>query len=263
MRTRDPQAIAVLVFALVAAAVTVLALGRIFGADDAVAATIEAGASRPSGAVTFDGEARVVISEGALPDEIVTILARAGVSSDAETLRTLLHFTGAGGELLAGEYRFALGTPPAEIIRRLRGGPDQIERITFRTGLRVEEIGEILEREGYFSAQEWDAAIEEEPPRDFMGDETDFLGYLMPGTYEIEDRTTAESLLAAMLDRFAEEVPDSLVAEAEEQGWTLYEVVTLASVVEREAVHPEEKAVIAAAFRNRLDEGIALQADAT
>jgi len=96
-----------------------------------------------------------------------------------------------------------------------------------------------------------------------MGDDTDFLGYLLPGEYEIVEETTAESLLADMLDRFEEEVRPDLIADAEAQGWSLREVLTLASIVEREAAHVEEKPLVAAVFRNRLDQGIPLQADPT
>lgn len=263
MQVRDPQTIAVLVLGVFVAVVGAVGLNRIAGTDDAVAAGIQDRAAVTVGRVSAEGEVRVTIQEGALPDEIVDRFASAGVVEDAESLRALLFFTGTGGQLRAGEYEFALNTPPSEVIRRLRTGPDLIERITFRPGLRVQEIGETLEREGMFTLAEWNQALEDAEPRAFMGEETDFLGFLMPGTYEIKPKTTAADLLTAMLDRFEEEVTPALIAEAEAQNWSLYEVLTLASVVVKEAVHDDEKPEVAAVFRNRVTQGMPLQADPT
>ncbi len=263
MPKRDSHTIAVAVFGVAVALVALVALNRVFSAGDALASGFRDESSVTVSAVSAEGTVDIEIRAGATPNEIVDRLAEVGVASDAETLRTLILFTGAGASLQAGSYTFVVNTPPAEVIRRLREGPPLIERITFRSGLRVEQIGLTLEQEGYFTASEWEAAVAAARTRDFMGDDPDFLGYLMPGTYEIDDKTTAASLLEAMLDRFEELVTPDLIARAAEQDWSLYEVLTLASVVEREAVHPEEKREIAAAFRNRVSQGIPLQADPT
>ena len=263
MPKRDSHTIAVAVFGIAVLVVAFVMLNRVLGAGDALASGFREESAVTVSAVSAEGTVDVTIAEGASTMDIVDRLAEVGVASDAETLRTLILLTGAGSSLQAGEYTFSLSTPPAEIVRRLREGPPRIERITFRSGLRVQQIGIIPEDEGYFSHEEWDEAVASAQPRDFMGDDPDFLGYLMPGTYEIHDDTTAASLLEEMLDRFGELVTPDLVDRAAEQGWSLYEVLTLASVVEREAVHPEEKPAIAAAFRNRIDQGIALQADPT
>ncbi|MCK9496676.1 MAG: endolytic transglycosylase MltG [Dehalococcoidia bacterium] len=263
MPKRDPHTIAVAVFGVAVLLVGLVALNRVFNAGDALAAGFRQVSEVTVSSVSAEGTVDVVIQQGAAPSEIIERLADVGVAADGETLETLILLTGSGSGLQAGEYTFALNTPPAEIVRRLVEGPPRIERITFRAGLRVEQIGLTLEQEGYFTRDEWDAAVAAAQTRDFQGDDPDFLGYLMPGTYEIKDETTAASLLEEMLDRFDELVTPSLLEDAEAQDWTLYEVLTLASVVEREAVHPEEKPAIAAAFRNRINQGIALQADPT
>jgi len=263
MPKRDSPTIAVAVFAVAVLLVGVVALNRVFGGAEAIASGFRNDSSVTVSAVSAEGTVEIEILEGASPDEIIERLAEVGVASDAETLRTLMLFTGAGPSLQAGAYTFAVNTPPAEIVRRLQEGPPRVERITFRAGLRVEQIGLTLEEVGYFTAAEWNAAVAAAQTRAFMGDDPDFLGYLMPGTYEIDDDTTAASLLEEMLDRFDELVTPDLVARAAEQDWTLYEVLTLASVVEREAVHPEEKPEVAAVFRNRIEQGIPLQADPT
>ena len=263
MPKRDPHTIAVLAFGVVVLLVAVVTLTRVFSAADALAADFREDAEVSVSTVSADGTVEVEIPPGTAPSEIVERLAEVGVAAEEQTLLTLILMTGSGPGLQAGTYTFSLNTPPAEVVRRLREGPPLIERITFRPGLRVEQIGLTLEREGYFTRAEWDAAIASAARREFMGDDPDFLGYLMPGTYEIGEETTAASLLEEMLDRFGEEVTPSLLESATEQDWSLYEVLTLASVVEREAVHSEEKPLIAAAFRNRIEQGIPLQADPT
>jgi UPF0755 protein len=263
MPKRDPQTIAVAVFAVAVILVGVVALGRVLGGAEALASSFRDESGVTVSSVSAEGTVTVDIREGTSPDEIIERLAEVGVAADAQTLRTFILFTAAGPSLKAGAYTFAVNTPPAEIVRRLQKGPELIERITFRAGLRVQQIGLTLEEVGYFTAAEWNAAVAAARPRAFMGDDTDFLGYLMPGTYEIDDETTAASLLEEMLDRFEELVTPDLIARAAEQGWSLYEVLTLASVVEREAVHPEEKPEVAAVFRNRIKFGMPLQADPT
>lgn len=263
MPRRDSHTIALFAFGLVVVVVGLIVLNRVLGAGDALAEGFRDESGVTVSPISAEGTVEVGIPEGTSPDEIVDRLAEAGVSSDGETLRTLILLTGSGSGLQAGDYTFSLNTPPAEVVRRLIEGPPRVERITFRPGLRVEQIGLILEEEGYFTRDEWDTAVAVAEPREFMAGDPDFLGYLMPGTYEIEDETTAASLLEEMLDRFEELVGPSLVERATEQGWSLYEVITLASVVEREAVHPEEKPEVAAAFRNRVEQGMPLQADPT
>lgn len=258
---REPRSVAVLGAGVLTLVMLMFATFRVTGTDTALARNLDA----PTGTATPQIQAvpdRVVIPEGTLPGAIVDILGREAVVADVEALRTLMLLTDSGSALLAGEYTLGRNLPPAEALRRLLAGPDRFQRITFRPGLRVEEIGETLEREGIFTVEAWASAVASTPPRDFMAGE-DLLGYLMPGTYEVDDDTTAEALLAAMLDRFAEEVTPELIAEAQVQGWSLSEVLTLASIVVREAALDVEKPLVASVFRNRLEDGIPLQADPT
>lgn len=88
-------------------------------------------------------------------------------------------------------------------------------------------------------------------------------GFIFPATYLVSPNITPEALLAEMLGRFAQEVDDELVADATAAGLTMRDAVTVASIVEREAIWPDEHALIASAYRNRLAIGMKLDADPT
>lgn len=218
-----------------------------------------------SEAQASDKIVRVTIPTGANASQIVEALDAAGAISDAEALRVLLRLTGAGSDLKAGRYQFRGHAGPAEALRILRGGPNGVQRLTIREGLRVEEVGALVVREGLATPAEWQAAVTKPRAEPFLAQRpagADLTGYLFPASYDIDVSTTAETLVQAMLDAFADRVAP-LAGEARRSDGSLYEALTLASIVERETVFADERATVAAVFRNRLRAGIGLQADPT
>ena len=208
---------------------------------------------------------RVTIPSGANAAQILEALKASGAVTDIEALRVLLRLTGAGADLQAGRYAFREGSSPAEALRVLRGGPNGVQRLTVREGLRVEEIGALVIQAGLATPEEWQAAITKERPEPFLAERprgADLTGYLFPASYDIDGSTTAETLVQAMLNAFADRVVP-LAAEARRSNGSLHEALTLASIVERETVWADERATVAAVFRNRLQASIGLQADPT
>lgn len=210
----------------------------------------------------------ITIAEGAVAQQIADELAAEGVIDDAASFMTLLGLTGVAAELQAGRYEFALDTPASEVVRRLREGPPRDVLLTIREGLRVEELVEILEAEGVATREEIEAALALDwsdivPALEERPEGADLLGYLLPASYVVTPETTAESFIEQMLRAFEEQVTPEIRVAAEARGLTLHELLTLASIVEREAVWPDEKAEIAAAFSNRLEAGVSLDADPT
>jgi len=249
--------------ALLAAVIVVLAAFAWRGTPGALArALLDDGASE---APLSGPSVRVTIPAGANAAQIVEVLDVAGAVSDAGALRVLLRLTGAGSDLQAGRYQFREHASPAEVLRVLRGGPNGVLRLTVREGLRVEEIGVLVVREGLATPEQWQAAVTKPRPEPFLAQRppgADLTGYLFPASYDIDGSTTAETLVQAMLDAFAERVTP-LAAEAQRSNGSVHEALTLASIVERETVWGEERATVAAVFRNRLRAGIGLQADTT
>src|SRR5688572_28684359 len=217
--------------------------------------------------VTALGEReRVVVKAGMGGDEIAALLAEQGIISDARRFRALVGMTGASAELQAGCYEIARGTPTIEVLRRLRGGLTTDRVLVVPEGLRPEEVADRAVAEGVGSAADWASALrvaDDAPGPLGRPAGAGLAGYLFPAAYPIECDTTPDSLLQTMLETFSDEVPATLLAEAQREGLSTNEILTLASIVEREAVVKEERAVIASVFRNRLEEGMGLDADPT
>ena len=206
------------------------------------------------------------VEEGLSAEGIADTLADAGVLSDARRFRVLLNFGGGGSELQAGCYTFSPRTPAAEVLRRLRTGATAGASLVIPEGLRNEEVGERVTKAGIGNIEEWNAALAKVRPKNpalAPPERAPLLGYLLPASYPIECRVNAEQFVGAMLDAFEAQVTPELLADAQRAGLTLHQVLTLASIVEREAVHKEEQPIVASVFLNRLRERIPLQADPT
>jgi UPF0755 protein len=209
---------------------------------------------------------RVVVRAGMGGDDIAGLLADQGVINDARRFRALVGMTGASAELQAGCYEIARGTPSIEVLRRLRAGLTTDRVLVIPEGLRPEEVADRAVREGVGSAADWASALrlaEGAPGPLGRPPSAGLVGFLFPAAYPIECDTTPDTLLREMLETFREEVPATLLAEGQSEGLSTTEILTLASIIEREAVVKEERAVIASVYRNRLEEGMGLDADPT
>ena len=261
---RDPFTFAFLGMSVFAIVVGYLMVGQLLDTPEAIAGDVAALEDPPGPASSELVE--VEIPDGTGAADIRQILLNAGVLTDAGAFDTLLAFSGVTAELKAGRYEFMTGTPASEVILQLRSGGIDVDLVRIPEGLRVEEIGDILVSAGIVTPGEWEAAINqpwEHPALAGKPPGTSLLGYLLPASFPFRESTTASDAVQAMLDAFAEQVTPELRAGAAAAGLSMHEVLTLASIVEREAALAEEQPIVASVFRNRLDRGIALQADPT
>ncbi len=226
-------------------------------ADGAEPARIE---PLPSG-----GDAVVyTIEGGASANAIGADLEAQGVIRSARHFEVLVGLTGLQNALEAGEYEFERGMPAITVVRRIASGRTVSQQVTFPEGTRVEEMAQLLDTEGVVTVEAFMAALVKSQ-YDFpflqQFDAESLQGYVFPAGYEFARETTAEQVVATMLLGFQDNVAD--VIQLEGQALTLPEVITLAAIVEREAVAAEERPIIAGVFLNRLRSGIPLQADPT
>jgi len=213
----------------------------------------------------YDGADRFVeIPQGAGSMAIATRLAEAGVVRDVNSFRLALWLTGAGRRLQAGEYRFDRPLSARQVADKIARGDVYVRPITFPEGLTVRQMAALYQSKGFGPAQEFtDAAKKEALVAAVDPDAKDLEGYLFPDTYKLPRNATAEQLIARMVAGFMKTLTPALIAKAEARGLTIRQLVTLASIVEKETGTSEERPLVAAVYANRLKIGMGLQCDPT
>jgi UPF0755 protein len=219
---------------------------------------------QPGETVTF------TIKSGETTSSVAKRLAEAGLTRHELLFRFMVQWRGAEGRLQAGDYQLREGMTEDELIEALQSAKARDVAITFIEGRRIEEFAEMLEKAdiGISGQRFLDLARRGNFTYDFLETKpagATLEGFLFPDTYRvIPGKTTAEELVHAMLKKFGEQFPAPLREAAQRNtGLNLYQVVTVASIVEREAQVREERPRIAAVYVNRLRDREGLFADPT
>ncbi len=206
----------------------------------------------------------VDIPFGTSTGEIGRRLADAGVVPDRYTFRAAVWWRGAGSRLKAGEYRFNRALTPVAVIEKLERGDVFTRRITFPEGLTLAEMATLYETRGFGKAADFAAAARDATRiHELDPAAPDLEGYLFPDTYALARNTSAGVLVSMMVDRFKGAYDQAIRNRAEEETLGVRDLVTLASLVEKETASEGERALVSAVYRNRLRIGMPMQADPT
>ncbi|MFQ5898865.1 MAG: endolytic transglycosylase MltG [Candidatus Methylomirabilia bacterium] len=204
----------------------------------------------------------ITLNQG--PLEIAERLQAAGVIRSRLAFTMLATLRGTARSLKAGEYEIPRDANTVRILALLEKGKVRTRRIVFPEGGTVRDLARLLEVEGLARVEEIERLARDPALLWALRIGAPSLeGYLFPDTYYFFKGLPAENMLAQMTLRLREEVTPDLLAQAERKGLTLHELLTLASIVEREAVLSRELPVISAVFWNRIKRGMPLQADPT
>jgi UPF0755 protein len=176
-----------------------------------------------------------------------------------------------GNKIQAGDYVLRRTLTIDEIAEALQHGQAKTIAITIRPGWRAEEVAEYLATLGLvnYSKDRFLQTVKDgRTDYTFLRDRTknapaSLEGFLFPETYNVPFDVPMDTLLTMVLNTFDQRVTDKMRQEATAAKMTLYEIVTLASIVEREAAVPGERATIASVYLNRLKKKQLLQADPT
>ena len=213
-----------------------------------------------------------VVAPGETAIDVAARLEEAGLVSDAELFRRYLQYEGLDAGLEAGTFTLRQTMTIPEIAEALQSSQVAEQTLTVREGLRLEEIAVEVENQLSIPAAEFQTLVttgwRETDLANYdilasLPPSSTLEGFLYPDTYRLPLEATAYDVVNRMLTTFSERVTSETRLAAANQGMTIYDMVTLASIVEREAVLAEERPIIASVYLNRLANSWLLGADPT
>jgi UPF0755 protein len=196
--------------------------------------------------------------------EVAQQLGESGLIRSPLAFVALATVTGSARKLKAGEYEIPRDASPLTILSLLESGRVVQHPILLPEGGTVAELARTLEGERLAVAADVLRVARDPAFLQRLGVEAPSLeGYLFPDTYQFVRGMTAEEILTRMVQRLRTKLTPEIAAQAQDRGLTIHRLLTLASIIEREAVVREEMPFISAVFWNRLKRDMPLQADPT
>lgn len=213
----------------------------------------------------------VEITSGMTTAEIADILAQKKVINSSAGFRILAKLGGYETDFKEGVYYFKSDMRVGIVLQNLVSGPQNaVVRVTIPEGFTVEDIAELMEKEGLANKEDFCAAAKDFAPYDYMKPALDnpdvkyaAEGFLFPDTYDFDRGYTARQIMQIMADNFDHRLNDEMRQQAKSENLSIFELITMASLVEKEAKFAEDRPIIANVFFKRLADGMMLQSDAT
>lgn len=208
------------------------------------------------------------VAQGESTTSVIGRLWDTGLIKNPGAFRTYLYYSGLDVSLQAGDYQLSPAMTPIDIARKLQNATPAQVTFQILAGWRLEEIAAALPTSGLsISPEEFLNAAHSRPPGySFTTDlpkPVSLEGFMFPDAYVFSRKTTVDDFIRTILDRFEEQVTPDIRQGFERQGLSLFQGITLASIVEREAMKEDEMPIIASVFYNRLAKGMKLDSDPT
>ncbi len=211
------------------------------------------------------------IDTGETAQSVAEKLQTTGLISEAQLFRQLLRYNGIDTRLQIGAYQLRRNMTMKEVASALYRGRSSRLTLIVPAGWRLEQLAQHLSAANIMDGNQFMRLAQQgtafnHPLLDDRPSGQSYEGYLFPDTYYLLDHATPQDLLAALLNNLASKLPPNYQELAQQQGLTFYEVLTIASIVERETARPEERSLVASVYLNRLNPAYGLphlQADPT
>lgn len=211
-----------------------------------------------------DETLRYTVEPGMTLSDVAEQLEAEGVVRHAGLFKLLGRYKGAEHGIHAGRYEIEPGMDANEILAMLKTGGITYNLVTVPEGLTIPETAGTLHARIGVDSTSFVSLSSDSTLTRTLGFETPTLeGYLFPATYNLYSEMSAEDIIKDMTARYQRTITEEYRQRAEELGYSMHEVVTLASIIEQEAMVDDERAIISGVFHNRLQRGMLLEADPT
>jgi UPF0755 protein len=204
-----------------------------------------------------------VVPQGTNLREVAEGLEAAGIISNHSLLLLWCRVAGCGADIKAGEYRLSSSMAPLAVLDMLNKGTVIAHSVTIPEGFTIRQIAAELDKKGLAEEEEFLAvATDPRMPGKYGLLSPSLEGYLYPDTYRFSKGQPVTAVIDVMVGRFLEKITP-LKPRMEASGMALEDIVTMASIVEKETGKGEERPLIASVFLNRLKKGMRLESDPT
>ena len=209
----------------------------------------------------------VSVKQGMSASDIGDELVKHGVITNKKTFWLKVKKSDAADKFKSGTYAFKPNTPPEEIIAKLVAGETTQVKFTIPEGFGVKEIAKRLSDEGLVDEDEFLRKAKDFAPYSYIKRDKDIRyaceGFLFPDTYVLHDDPSVEGILKMMAEDMDNRLTPKMRQRAAELNLSIHELITMASLVEKEAMYAEDRPIIAQVFFKRLQIGMPLQTDTT
>jgi len=212
-----------------------------------------------------NGKHRIItVDQGQSIAALARMLESEGIIRFPDRFRLYARLKGYDRRIKAGEYSLSSSMSPAEILQAVVRGKVNLYRITIPEGYDLKQISQVLAESELGPRPDF---LKASADRDLLALEgihaSSFEGYLFPDTYHFSRPATTEKIIHTMVKRFREVFGSEWVGRADALGYSIHDVVTLASIIEKETGAPFERPLISSVFHNRLERRMRLESDPT
>lgn len=207
----------------------------------------------------------VEITPGMTLNKTSALLKERDLIGNSLSFQLLAYLQKKQGQIQTGEYELSASMPPKDILEIVTSGKTILHAITIPEGYRLTEIAVLLEEKDLVNAEDFIRQTQDKELIQSAAIPANSLeGYLFPETYHFSKNTSARKIIQSMLDMYQEVVKKhELLKQASPVNLSFHEIVTLASLIEKETGVDEERKLISSVFHNRLKKKMLLQTDPT